>query len=252
MTDSASQGRKFILLDASVILGYYVSEAATNAESARRIHTILESVRHHHLDAHLYIPNIVVAEVFCQLARLCYSKWDKRVSSKFPGARKTLDTRRYKSACDKFRRDIHNGALMYQYELNRYHVLALDLIAPVDKHRKFYRKEKNVRSMGASDLLIGAMAMHLTRVHGRENVVLLSNDRRMSAIFGSAAPKMNANTAIDLGLYSACKKLGFGTWRAEIYPRVLDLARCKDAALVEFFGAWPLSVAKKRNHEPKA
>ncbi len=244
--------RKYVLIDSSVLLGYYVKEAATNPDAAHRARMILDAVRNHHLDAHLYIPNIVVAEVFCQLARLCYSAWDKRVSNKFAGTKKTLDTRRYKSACEKFRADIHNGALLYQYELNRYHILALDLIAPVDKHRKFYRKDKNVKSMGASDLLIGSMAMHLARVHGRENVLLLSNDRRMSAIFGVAAPKLNSNTAVSLGLYSSSRKLGFGEWCPEIYPQVLDLARCKEADLVKHFSVWPLRTKKKRNHEPKA
>ncbi|MFN7883508.1 MAG: hypothetical protein ACK5PF_10925, partial [bacterium] len=82
MNAVASQRRKYLLLDASALIGYYVREAATNADSADRIETLLEAVRHHHLDAHLYIPNIVVAEVFCQLARLCYSGWDRQVSSK--------------------------------------------------------------------------------------------------------------------------------------------------------------------------
>jgi hypothetical protein len=243
--------RLFILLDTSVLLGYYVPEAATNPEAQSRITTLLEAVRHHRADVHLFVPNIVVAELYCQLARLCYSGWDKRVSSKFPGTKKTLDTRRYKSACDKFRRDIHNGALLYQYELNRYHVLSLDLIAPIDKYRKYYRS-KNVRSMGASDLLLGAMAMHLSRVHGLENVALLSCDRRMKAIFEKAPQSLNLNTAVDLGLYSASDKLGFGRWNAKIYPKVIDLARCNDSELEAFFGGWPLPTKKIRNVKPKA
>lgn len=249
MADSTS--RKFVLLDTSTALGYYVPEAATNADSAQRVRTLFESVRHHRSDIHLLIPNIVVAEVFCQLARLCYSSWDKQVNRKFGGAGKTLDTRRYKSACERFRRDIHNGALLYQEDLNRYHILTLDLIAPVDKYRKFYRNN-NVRSMGTSDLLIGAMAMHLARVHGRENFALASNDRRMTAIFAKAAPTLNRNTARELGLISKCVELGFGPWRVEVHPLVLDFARSKDAALEAFFGKWPLVTGKLRNRTPKA
>ena len=251
MTDVSHTSRKFVLVDSSVLIGYYVPEAATNTEASSRIKVLIEAIRHHRADIHLYVPNIVIAETFCQLARLCYSKWDKQVNSKFPGTRKTLDTRKYKTACDKFRRDIHNGALLYQYELNRYHVLALDLLAPVDKHRKFYRK-KGVRSMGASDLLIGSMAMHLSRVHERASVALLSNDRRMTAIFGKAAPKINKNTAIDLGLLTTSKKLGFGEWGERIYPQVIDLARCRESELIEFFGVWPLETKKLRNRDPKA
>lgn len=249
MSDFAS--RKFVLLDTSTVLGYYIPEAATNAESAQRVRTLFESVRHHRSDIHLLIPNIVVAEVFCQLARLCYSFWDRQVNKKFGGNGKTLDTRRYKSACDRFRRDIHNDALLYQEDLNRYHILALDLIAPIDKYRKFYRNN-NVRSMGTSDLLIGAMAMHLARVHGRDNFALASNDRRMTAIFARAAPTLNRNTARQLGLIATCEELGFGPWGAEIHPQVLDFARSKESDLNAFFGKWPLITGKIRNRKPKA
>lgn len=249
MTESHS--RKFVLLDTSTILGYYVPEAATNPDSAKRVRILIEAVRHHRADVQLIIPNIVVAEVFCQLARLCYSSWDKQINKKFIGTRKTLDTRRYKSACDRFRRDIHNGALLYQEELNRYHILALDLIAPVDKYRKFYRKG-NVKSMGASDLLIGAMAMHLARIHGKEHFTLISNDRRMAAIFSKAGPALHRNTARTLGLIAKSEELGFGPWCPDVYPQVIDFARCKDAALVAFFGLWPMATGKIRNRQPKA
>lgn len=249
MTESSP--RKFVLLDTSTILGYYVPEAATNSDSAKRIRVLLEAVRHHRADLHLMVPNIVVAEVFCQLARNCYSSWDKQINKKYGGTGKTLDTRRYKSACARFRRDIHNGALLYQEELNRYHILALDLIAPVDKYKKFYRN-KNVRSMGASDLLIGAMAMHLARVHGKDNFALISNDRRMEAIFSKAGPRLHRNTAAKLGLITKSEELGFGPLCAEIYPKVIDLARCKEADLQSFFGHWPMATGKLRNRRPKA
>lgn len=245
------KARKFVLLDTSSILGYYVPESATNQDSAKRARIILEAVRHHRVDIHLLIPNIVVAEVFCQLARLCYSSWDPQVNKKFGGKGKTLDTRRYKSACARFRRDIHNGALLYQEELNRYHILALDLIAPIDKYKKLYRKG-NVRSMGTSDLLIGAMALHLSRVHGKENFALISNDRRMEAIFSKSGPTLHLITATNLGLTSKCRELGFGPWCSGIYPHVIDLARCKDSALESFFGHWPMATGKLRNRAPKA
>lgn len=245
------QSRKFVLIDTSTILGYYVPEASTNLESAQRARTLLEAVRHHRVDVHLIIPNIVVAEVFCQLARLCYSAWDKTVNRKFGGKGRTLDTRRYKSACARFRRDIHNGALLYQEELNRYHILALDIIAPIDKYKKLYRKG-NVRSMGTSDLLIGGMALHLSRVHGKENFALISNDRRMAAIFSKAGPKLNPVTAVNLGVTAKCKELGFGPLCGDIYPQVLDFARCPESTLEAFFGHWPLATGKLRNRVPRA
>lgn len=243
--------RKFLLLDTSAILGYYIPEAATNADAAARIRILIEATRHHRADLQLLVPNIVVAEVFCQLARLCYSTWDKQVNRTFGGKGKALDTRRYKSARDRFRRDIHNGGLLYQMDLGRYHILALDLIAPVDKHRKIYRS-KNTKSMGTDDLLIGGMALHLVKTHGKDNFAVIANDRRMVSVFSKTSPNLNRMTAINLGLTSKSRELGFGEWCSDIYPQVLDLARCKDSDLKTFFEIWPLPTGKLRNVDPKA
>ena len=212
---------------------------------------VIEAVRNHRMAAHCYIPNLVVAEVFSAFDRACYSRWDAQIGRQFGGASRTLDKRRYRSARSRFRKDIHNGALFYQYDLSRYHILALDLIAPIDKHRKFYRS-KNVRSMGAFDLLIGAMAMHLVRLHGREKVFLISTDRRMNAIFADVPSTLRQPTVRALGLDLASSQLGFGRWRPEIYPSVIDLARCKRKDLKMYFGDWPLKTRKTRNTPGKS
>lgn len=241
----------WLLWDSSVVMPYYVPETAKNRKAADRCHIILDAVRNHRLNAHCYIPNLVVAETFAAFDRACYSSWDSQVNRQFGGRGRTLDTRRYKTARTRFRRDIHNGRLFYQYDLNRYHILALDLIAPIDKYRKFYRT-RNVRSMGAADLLIGAMGCHLSKIHGRDNVRLLTSDRRMEAIFSRAPQQLSQNTARELGLPAAAENLGFGRWNAAIYPKVLDLARCRDAELKEFFGQWPLKTRKFRGRRPRA
>src|SRR3569623_198204 len=111
---------------------------------------------------------------------------------------------------------------------------------------------KDIKSKGASDLLIGGMAMHLSRIHGKAHFSLISNDRRMKAIFSKAAPNLNWNTAHSLGLISKCEELGFGPWCSDVYPQVIDLARCKDVVLQSFFGEWPMPTGKIRNRRPKA
>jgi hypothetical protein len=247
-----TSARKILLWDASVVIPYYVRESTKNSTAAARVPILLDSVRHHRLDALCLIPNIVVAEVFAAFDRLCYSSWDTQVGKMFGGKGKTLDTRKYRTARKGFQADIHNGALFYQYDLGRYHILGLDLIAPVDKHRKFYRTD-GVRSMGASDLLIGSMALHLVRVHGRDNVRLLTADRRMHAIFDRACSKqLKHGTAKKLGLIDKAKELGFGPWSGDLYPRVLDLERCSEKDLGEVFGTWPLNNRKTRGRDPKA
>lgn len=243
--------RYHLLFDSSVVLPYYVPEATRNKECVDRIKVVLESVRNHRINAICYLPNICVAEVITNMDRQAYSNWDVQINKQYGGTGKTLHTGRYRAARKRFFRDIHNGALFYQYELNRYHILALDLIAPVDKYRKFYRKGDQ-RSMGSSDFLVGAMAIHLKKLHGDNRFALLTADRRMDAIFASACPNINKNTAANLGLVKKAKELGFEEWSSDLYPRVIDLQRCNDNLLVEFFGVWPLKMRKLPGRAPKA
>jgi hypothetical protein len=247
----AGEPTSWLLWDASAVLSYYLPELAPSPKATARTRIILDAVRNHRLVAHCYIPNLVVAESFAALDRACYSKWDSQINRQFGGQGRTLDARRRRTIRKRVRRDIHNGRLFYQYDLTRYHILALDLIAPIDKHRKFYRT-RNVRSMGASDLLIGAMGIHLAKIHGRERLRLLTTDRRMRAIFDQAPQQLAANTARYLGLPVAAEVLGFGEWAPDLYPRVLDLARCSDSDLNSFFGQWPLSTRKVRGRRPRA
>lgn len=252
MTQPASPvERKFLLWDASAIIPYYVPEAAVSPKARNRVCNLIDAARHHHIDAQFFIPNIVVAEVFVAFDRLCYSSWDPQVFRKFGGTGRALHQSKYRAVRRRFRNDIHNGALFYQYELNRYHILGLDLIAPVDKYRQFYRSG-HIRSMGASDLLVGSMAVHLARIHGKANAALITTDRRMEAIFSKACPRLNRNTATKLGLTAAAQELGFGRWGAGVYPPVIDIARCTDARLREWFGEWPLPTNKVRGRVPKA
>jgi len=241
----------WLLWDTSVILPYYVPELACNPKSLQRIPGILDAVRNHHLAAHCYIPNIAVAEVFAALDRACFSTWDRQTNGNFGGPGKALDKRKHNTARESFRRHIHNRVLFYQYELTRYHILGLDLITPIDKYRKHYRKG-NVRSMGASDLLIGAMAMDRVRVHGRDNVFLVTTDRRMDAIFSQVPHSLNQPAVEYLGLDTASKKFGFGRWHPGLYPKMLDLARCSDPELGGALGTWPLPVRKKKGVPPRA
>ena len=243
--------RKYLLWDASIVIPCYIPEATRNQVAAKRAKNVLDAVRNHHLDAVCLIPNIVVAEVFTAFARECYSGWDSQVYKKYGGKGSTLHTSRYHSARKRFRRDIHNGVLFYQLDLCRYHILALDLVAPVDKSRKYYRKPDQ-HSMGASDLLIGAMGIHLVKLHGRDRVALLTADRRMDAIFGRACPKLKPSVVKKLGLLQQAKTFGFGKWEPTLYPRVIDLERCRTKELTGFFGDWPLKTRKKWGKPPKA
>jgi hypothetical protein len=216
----------YTLWDSSVVIPYYIPEASRNPTAAANAKVVLDSVRHHRTDAFCYIPNIVVAEVFATFDREFYSIWDPQIFKKYGGEGKSLHGGKYKRARRTFGRDIH-------------------------KYRKFYRT-KSVKSMGASDLLIGAMAIHLVKLHGRDNVRLLTADRRMKAIFEQAAPTVHPNTRRKMDLTKTAKELGFGAWSKDMYPRVLDLERCTKTELAGFFGNWPLTTRKTYGKTPKA
>ena len=217
---------KYILWDASAVIAYYVPELAATAKAAERVENLVQSLRHHRFNGFFYIPNVVVAETFVTFDRYHYSTWDRKVNKKFGAPGRSLHAVRYRSARSRFRRDIHNGALFYQCDLNRYHILGLDLISPVDKHRKFYRKP-SVSSMGTFDLLIGAMALHFTKIHGPDNFALLTTDRRMQAIFDQTCRTLPASTrrraavlcVTMLSLVRQASDTPCSTWRNDGRPQ---------------------------------
>jgi hypothetical protein len=122
MGDATLRGRRYVLLDASVLIDYFISDPR-KVRSSGRINTIVESVRKRAVDeVVLLIPNVCIPEVFGAFAKHALSTWNRQSLR--------LDRRRYRTLRDAFRRYLHNGAVFQQYELTRYHVLATDLIAP--------------------------------------------------------------------------------------------------------------------------
>jgi hypothetical protein len=159
-----------------------------------------------------------------------------------------IDRRRYRTLRDAFRRYLRHGAVFHQYELNRYHVLGTDLIAPIDH---WYRLQHgDARPMGAVDHIVISMGINLCRINGHDSVALLTADRRMARAIRRAS-SLNRNTAAALDLPTRAEELAY-RWRPEIYPQVFDLERGSDKALREFFGEWPLPTRLPRGVPPRA
>jgi hypothetical protein len=95
----------------------------------------------------------------------------------------TLDKRVYKSLVRQFSSDIHNGAFLNQYELSRYHILGIDLVAPVDHHYQISRgpRRRHVPA-GTFDHLIISMGVQLAHLHGPGNVAIVTADHRIGRI----------------------------------------------------------------------
>ena len=238
---------RFCLLDANLVAGYYLPESLKSKTAAQKIKVIVDSVRRGAApDVFLYMPNLCIAEVFSVFSRYRFAKWDTKVKRNLPGG---LDKRRYDRLRERFHDAIHNGALIQQVELNRYHVLATDLISPVDAHYEFHRhrpggKQYTKQMMSATDHLIIGMGIYLAKVHGRENFAILTADHRLANIL-QRARAVNPNTAKRIGLVSTAKALGMD-YGPGIYPQVFHLAKATETELVGFFGRWPVRPTKAR------
>jgi hypothetical protein len=240
-TSGECTARRFFLLDANVVVGYLVRETAKNAKSYERTNALIESVRKRcRNDVVLLVPNLCIPEVLSTLAKYAYGHWNTKVKT-------TIDLRLYRRAHDCFSEYLHNGALFEQCELNRYHVLATDLITPIDNRYQLYwrtksGKKKRVAPMQAADHLLVGMGIVLTRMHGRENFAILSDDDRMARAVNRAR-SIGRAPAAALRLPARAAELGY-TWGPDIYPRILQPGQATIGELRNAFGEWPLPGRK--------
>lgn len=177
----AARGDMWFLLDANVTAGYYLPRSLNSKSAAKRIESIFDAVRSGERNDFFYIPNICIAEVFSVFMKHCFGDWNRHLKKKG-----TIDSRVYERLVRQFQSDIHNGHFLYHYELNRYHVLGINLIAPVDHYFKISRGRKNVAPMGTFDHLLISMGVHLAHIHGPEKVCILSTDDRLTDILKNA------------------------------------------------------------------
>jgi hypothetical protein len=182
------------LLDANITAAYYLARSMRSEQAVDRIRIIVDSVRTKGSDHFLYIPNVCIAETFSVLMKYAFGKWNRQVQKAGTG---TIDKRVYERLIEQFRHDIHNGRVLNQYELSRYHVLAQDLVAPVDHHYQYRRgKKRRHAPMGTFDRLFVAMGIHLAHVHRADNVVLLTADDRIADIVGKCRDGIPAKEGV--------------------------------------------------------
>jgi hypothetical protein len=232
-----SAGLIYALLDTNVTAGYYLARSLTSQVARRHIATIIDSVRTGGSKHSLYIPNICIAETFSVFMKYAFGKWNPHLKHK-----KTIDKRVYEHLVSQFQKDIHNGRLLYQYELSRYHILAIDLVAPIDHHYQHTRGKKNHRPMGTFDHLYVAMGIHLAHIDGNENVVLLTADDRISNIVSRCRVSIADSTVRKLKLRIAEEVTG-RAFSPALFPRCLNLKTATRRQLAEVFGEWPLPVS---------
>ena len=232
---------RYLLLDTCVIAGYYLPRSLRSSKAAERIEVVLDSIRTGGApDLFPYIPNLCIAEAFSVFAKHAFGKWNNHV-------KKTIDTRVYGSLRKQFAADIHNGSLLYQYELSRYHVLATELVAPLDhyfQHTRNRTRKRNHRPMGTMDHLIVAMGIHLTHVHGAGNVVLVTSDDRLSNILRRCRSGISGETAKRLKL-DVAEKITGKKFDPDLFPVPLNLKTATKGDLASALGGWPLPIVGK-------
>lgn len=229
-------GCRYLLLDANIVATYYLPESCPKRNASKvqaRIRSLIDSVRFGHLkDTKLLIPSICVPEVFGVFAKYRFSSWNAHVTE-------PIDDLRYWRCRLAFRNDIHNGRLISQVDISRYHILATDLISTVDHYYEVYRsrnkRQRNKRPMGTSDHLVIGMGIHLVKTRGANNVTLLTSDHRMGKVV-KRAQSIKVASAARLGLLRTARDLGL-SFSPEIYPVTLNLANASNEDLLSRVGS---------------
>ena len=228
----------YLLLDANVAAGYYLPRSLDSRRARSRIQMILDSTRSQASTNVLYIPNFCIAEVFSVFAKHAFGKWNRHVKKK----KGTIDKRVYRSLVRQFGSDIHNGAFLNQYELSRYHILGIDLVAPVDHHYQISRGTKRNHSpAGTFDHLIISMGIQLAHLHGPTNVAIVTADRRIGRILDRCRNGIPARVVQKLKLDRAHEVTG-RPFSPSIFPQCLELSTCRNADLAALLGPWPLPI----------
>jgi rRNA-processing protein FCF1 len=228
----------YCLFDASVIAAYYCPKTTRSHRVVENARNLIESVRSGESNHFFYIPNFCIAEVFSVFMKYAYSRWNKQTKSG------RIDGRVHKRLREQFEADIHNAKLFYHYELSRYHVLAINLVAPIDHHYKLYRKPKTGAGQipsGTFDELIIAMAIHLVKIHGRGNVIVITSDDRLARIIAKCRSGIPDSIYRRLKLKEASDFTGV-PFRPDSFPVVLNLKEATKTQLRRVFGRWPLPI----------
>jgi hypothetical protein len=231
--------KQHILIDACVAAAFYAPKTTRSAVLVERA-TKLFTGRSPSQDYQLLMPNFCIGETFAVFEKYRWgASWNEHVNE-----RTRLGTREFNRIRRRFHVDIQNGARIMQVELNRYHILCLDLIAPINAayrisrdRRKGKRKQrKPVRPASTYDLLFVAMGMWLQKQLGSENFVMATGDQRISLIV-KRARSVSLRRSMRRHLMQVSKRIGL-SYGSDVYPNVIDLVRARKGELRQWFQEW--------------
>ncbi len=225
--------RHYVLLDACVAAAHFAPKT-TNSANLRSRATALLSGSAPGIEIRFLIPNFCIAEVFAVFEKYRWGKtWNKHVKV-------ALTPAEFAASRTAFGAAIHNGASILQVELDRYHILCVDLISPVNNAYKIKRdrskKKKNVTPAKAYDMLLVAMGIWLQHQYGADSLTVVTGDERLAAVV-ERAKSAKLGQPIRQHLNTAASSLGL-TYSSSLYPTVINLTQAKKTELTSRFPGW--------------
>src|SRR5450755_2334043 len=167
--------RHYVLLDACVPAAHFAPKSTRNATLVSRSTCLFEGAANNE-QIRFLIPNFCIAEVFAVFEKYRWGRtWNPQV---LPAH--TLTAREFTAARKGFGEAIHNASNILQVELNRYHILSVDLISPVNnayqinRARRGARGRRNTSPASTYDMLVAAMGIWLGQQYGPENFTLVT------------------------------------------------------------------------------
>jgi len=239
LVEGEHMAQKHILIDACVAAAAFAPRTTRSAHLVRRASILLQSPSTQ-CQPQFLIPNFCIGETFAVFEKYRWgASWNDHVKKSH------LTPGQFSAARLSFHHAIHNGATLLQVELNRYHVLCLDLISPINAAYRIKRnrksknkplKKKSVTPARTYDLLLVSMGIWLQRQLGPENFVIATGDARLASVV-RRAQSANLGRPIRQHLRDVATSLGL-TYGPDIYPQVVDLVPTRMKPLKSALPGW--------------
>ena len=224
--------RHQVLVDANVVAAHFSEKTTRSVRLKERSRKLLTGTSPD-VDVQFLIPNFCIAEVFAVLEKYRWGRtWNPHVKT-------YLTPTEFEEAREAVQDAIHNGKLLLQCELNRYHVLAVDLLAPINHAYQIRRprgRQRRIYPAATADMLIGAMGIMLQKQMGPEGLTIVTGDRRLSDVLERAKSVALSQPMKD-HLTEIADSLGL-TYGPDLYPAVINLLDNSKVELRKRFPSW--------------
>jgi len=158
---------RYFLLDANVLVAYYCADESSSFSREGVVDLFTSQMGG---TTFLYLPNFCVVEILKAFAKKSWAE------NKF--GKGTEADHAFSKLKATFLTDVVNSKILYSYELSRRHILLAD---------KIYERASKISYRSGSppssiDVLIIAMGLDLSRIHGQDNFWIVTADDSVTDI----------------------------------------------------------------------